>query len=273
MRVITIASKARIKFQRFKKFILKVKEQYLGSSKEEILQAEFIHKKLEIQEQILENISIELHNNIAQVLNLVKLNIHTMSSCDSNMLKEKIADTTSLISGAICDLRNLSRSLNGDFIKNAGLIKSIEQELNRVSKISGLKTSLLIGGIPYKLSPEQELTLFRIFQEALNNIIKHSNASSINVEVNFDFERFVFKIIDNGCGFDVSSVQQSQFEPQGLGIKNIEKRCGIIGATCNITSYRGKETSIAIELPNITFSTFKKFDSEQKLNRNLILKN
>ncbi len=223
---------------------LREKEQLKVTFEKEILQSQ-----LEIQEQTFKNISQEIHDNIGQVLTLAKLNVNTMPDFNSKDLQEKIGDTRELITKAIQDLRDLSKSLNTDFVTNLGLVKSIEYELSIFKKAAGLQTNFVIEGSHYSLSHQKELILFRIFQEGLNNIIKHSKASLVNVFVKYDPNKFLLQITDDGDGFDVSEINKDQNEKQGLGIRNMENRSRIIGAAYNIYSEPGKGTTVKIELP------------------------
>src|SRR5215217_789660 len=95
---------------------------------------EILLAQLEIQEQTLKNISQEIHDNIGQVLSLAKLHINTMSYDDPKGLHDKINDSKHLITKAIQDLRDLSKSLNTDYVTELGLIKSVEYELELIQK-------------------------------------------------------------------------------------------------------------------------------------------
>jgi len=209
---------------------------------------EILESKLEIQEQTLKNISQEIHDNIGQVLSLAKLTINTMNIEMSESLQEKITDSKQLIGKAIQDLRDLSRSLDTDYVTEMGLIKSIEYELQLIKKTGILETSLITEGNIYRLQHQHELILFRIFQEVINNIIKHSKASSLTVNVSYLPHNFLLQISDDGLGFDIASLNNID-KKLGLGIKNIQNRSRLIGANCNIISEPGKGTTVKISLP------------------------
>ena len=153
----------------------------------------------------MKNISQEIHDNIGQVLTLVKLNIKSMSFLKSPELQERIDSSAILLGQAIQDLRNLSKSLHTDFIKEMGLLKSIEYEFELLKKAGGYKTDLIQEGKPYSLSHQNELILFRVFQEVVNNIIKHSRASLIMVKVCYA-DLFEMEIRDDGQGFDYAAL-------------------------------------------------------------------
>ena len=135
-------------------------------------QQTLLQTQLEIQEQTFKNISQEIHDNIGQVLSLAKLNINTMSEATPEILQEKINDSKDLISKAIQDLRDLSKSLNTDYITELGLIRAVEYELEMIKKTGNYKMQFDIEGKAIRLEKQQELIFFRIVQEALHNIIK-----------------------------------------------------------------------------------------------------
>ena len=210
---------------------------------------EILESKLEIQEQTFKNISQEIHDNIGQVLSLAKITINSMDCNDKEMLVEKISTSSQLVSQAILDLRDLSRSLNADAIVEMGLLKSIEYELELINKTGRYQTNLIKEGTHQRLSHKHELILFRIFQEALNNVLKHSKASEINMKINYNSTNFIMHISDNGIGFDASSILSKDNNNLGLGITNITNRAGLIGADFRIISEEGKGTTITIDLP------------------------
>jgi two-component system NarL family sensor kinase len=225
--------------------------QYIGEKKQlqVTFEKEILESKLEIQEQTLKNISQEIHDNIGQVLSLVKLNINTMNSNEPVQLQNKITDSRQLITKAIQDLRDLSRSLNTDYIVESGLSKALEYELDMIKKSGEYQVKFDIEGKQYRLGNQQELIMFRIVQEALHNIIKHAKATIIEVRILFEPDLFTLKIIDNGIGFDASLVEHDDYSKSGLGIRNIRSRANIINTHFKITSTLEKGTTIVLTLP------------------------
>ena len=209
-----------------------------------------MHKaELEIQEQTLKNISQEIHDNIGQVLSLVKLNINTMDCDEPKALQGKINDSRHLITKAIQDLRDLSKSLDTDYVTDMGLVRSVEYELEMIKKTGLFKIQYEIKGTPYKLKPQQELIFFRIVQEALHNIIRHAKATAIDVRLNFDTEVFTLQIADNGVGFDAGQLEVNNYNSLGLGIRNMHNRAGMINADFKLMSALQKGTTVTLTLP------------------------
>lgn len=222
---------------------LREKEQLKVTFEKEILES-----KLEIQEQTLKNISQEIHDNIGQVLSLAKLHINTMSVDDPGALVEKVNDSKKLISKAIQDLRDLSKSLNTDYLTDLGLIKSVEHELELIKKTGSYEIQFSVEAKPYRLEEQQELIFFRIVQEALHNIIKHAKATAIGVQLIFEPAVFTLKITDNGVGFDTSQLEVNNYTGLGLGIRNMYNRASMINTDFKLVSAPEKGTTISLAL-------------------------
>jgi two-component system, NarL family, sensor kinase len=137
-------------------------------------QEELLKTQMEIQEQTFKTISQEIHDNIGQMLSLAKLNLSKFEM-DRQNSDEAVLSAKDLVSHAVTSLRDLSKTLNTDTISTIGLVKSIELELQLVEKTTGIKTRMQSNGHATKLSPQQELILFRIVQEGLHNSIKHAS--------------------------------------------------------------------------------------------------
>jgi len=208
-----------------------------------------LQTQLEIQEQTFKNISQEIHDNIGQVLSLAKLNLNRMDINKQQDLEEKIKDSKNLVSKAIQDLRDLSKTLNTDNIAAIGLIKAIEYELGMIRKTGSHKTSLLIGGQVTRLDAHKELILFRIVQEVLNNILKHAGAKEITIQADYKSESFQLVIKDDGNGFDLAPLNNPDNNDTGLGIRNMHNRARMIGADFSIQSALGSGTEVKMILP------------------------
>jgi two-component system, NarL family, sensor kinase len=216
---------------------------------QKLMKADFekalLQTQLEIQEQTLRTISQEIHDNVGQVLSLAKLNLNTLDMNGSNK-EQKIKSSIQLVSKAINDLRDLSRSLNGDKIADLGLQDAIDNELKIIANTGQFKTELMVSGDPYKLQQQQEMVLFRIVQEALNNTVKHSKARNINIEMHYETAAFKMAINDNGEGFAATELEATE---TGIGLNNMKNRASLVGALFSIQSLPGSGTSVLIQLP------------------------
>lgn len=228
-------------------------QQIIRKKREEQLQMEFqqtlLQSQLEIQEQTLQNISQEIHDNIGQILSLTKLNLGTMDIAKPDQLQQKIEDSKKLVGKAIQDLRDLSKSLNTDYVSAMGLTEAINYELEMIRKSGAYTTTLQIEGSPIKLEAQKELITFRIIQEVINNIIKHAKANTIHIQLTYTPEIFSIIVNDNGAGFDLTPIETNGNNKPGLGLHNMDKRAQLIGASFSISSILGAGTTATLVLP------------------------
>lgn len=198
--------------------------------------------QLEVQEQTLEHISREIHDNIGLSLTLAKLNLNAFNDASPER-NEKIKESTSLISKAIQDLSSISHSLNTNLIESNGLIKALEEEIKRVNKTGIVAIELKIAGEPLFLDNQKELLLFRIAQEAVNNIIKHAAASKALINLIYSSSQLQIKISDNGNGVSMDNLSNG-----GTGILNMKARTKLLEGNFNIDS-TSLGTTIKITIP------------------------
>jgi len=208
-----------------------------------------LQTQLEIQEQTLRTISQEIHDNVGQVLSLAKLNLNTLDIEEGVNKEQKIESSIQLVSKAINDLRDLSRSLNGDKIADLGLQDAIDNELKIIANTGHFATQMITSGEPYKLPPQHEMVLFRIVQESLNNTLKHSKAKNIYIELFYEMDVFKMIINDDGGGFDAGRLEATE---TGIGLSNMKNRASLVGALFSIQSNPGHGTSVFIQLPYTT---------------------
>ena len=229
----------RLYYKRNKEFIIEV-EDIRVKHEQNILST-----KIEIQEQTFENISREIHDNIGQKLSLAKLHLNILKSENSIDKNDKLIGTLNLISAAIEDLGDLSRSISADFIQNNGLIKAIEFEVRQLKKLNKFDIHFILNGETLFLTNQKELIIFRVLQESLNNIIKHANCSQIRIWLSFGEKQLILGISDNGIGFNqIESPNNS-----GNGLGNMKKRADSIGANLQIQSASSKGTQLILTIP------------------------
>jgi signal transduction histidine kinase len=106
------------------------------------------------------------------------------------------------------------------------------------------KTDLLVTGEAFEISLQFKLVLFRVVQEVLNNIVKHANASSINISINYQHDMLMIVIKDNGRGFDLKELESNK----GIGFRNMVNRMRLINGLIKVNSVAEKGSSITIEL-------------------------
>lgn len=205
---------------------------------------EILTTRIEVQEQTLNYISQELHDNIGQVLSFVKLNLGTTANMQDEQKQRKINESRDLLAQVIADLRDLSKSLSFQQISQFGLVPAMNIEIDRVNKSGLIEITVAVSGAPYSLGEQRELVLFRIFQEALNNALKYAHARTLGINLLYAADLFNLTIADDGVGFLVDDTGKTT----GAGLKNMESRAALIGATATLQSSPGKGCIIKVNL-------------------------
>ena len=147
-----------------------------------------------------------------------------------------------MISESILDLSDISRNLSSEIIICDGLFHGLNFTTEQLKKSGFKNVDLKISGSPVFLTSNQELFIFRIIQESLNNIIKHAEAKSIYIILHYAIKFLTLEIIDDGKGFDTNKLSL------GNGLKNIKRRAIILKGDANFSSEPGK-TIISIKIP------------------------
>lgn len=194
-------------------------------------------------------ISRDLHDNVGQILSFVKLTLGTIAGQTEQDKQSRIDESRNLLSQAISDLRNISKNLSFQTVSHLGLTKIIEAEIDRINKSGLIEIEMTISGEITNLGEQRELILFRIFQETLNNTLKHADASLFKIHLQFKAESFNLTLADDGLGFVVADQLSIG---SGSGLKNIESRAAQIGAIATITSSPGNGCTIGIILNHLT---------------------
>lgn len=204
---------------------------------------EFKQKIIEQQESEWKVIAGELHDSIGQ--NLSAINIYLQQELkNSPEPSKKVIDASSLVMETVDEVRRISQRLYPKQIERLGLTVSIEAMIERISSASGIKFSCSIDNIDNALTRENEVQYFRVVQELLNNIMKHSGAKNVIFNVRKSVMLIVTEINDDGIGFE--AVNPAKL---GFGLINIDERLRMIKAVHELTSEKDKGTKFKITVP------------------------
>jgi len=212
---------------------------------------ELLTSRIEVQSETFKYIAEELHDNIGQLLAVARLHLNMLEHVSSTEAPEFIQHTNEIIGQAVQEVRALTKSFDCDFVRDFGLVASLSLQLERIEKSRKFKTSLVSSGNPLSSAHEREILLFRIAQEVLNNIIKHSEAVSIEVEIVYTDDWIRLKIEDDGHGFEPELLHEWQSSGSGAGLKNMHRRAVMLGGTCILESKLGIGTIVIITIPEI----------------------
>lgn len=209
-----------------------------------VFDQQLMQARLEIQEQTFTYLSEEIHDNVGQLLSLVKIQLSTLE--ESSVLDlDLVRETKENAAKAFRDLRSLAKGLHTGHIRSQSILLSVEQEAQRVSKAASLEISITTDGEEKKLSEENQLILFRIIQECLQNCFKHAEASFVNIGFTWYSDNLRVRIRDDGKGFDVDRALAGH---SGLGLNNILNRARLTGGSADIKSRPGEGTVVTIQV-------------------------
>jgi two-component system NarL family sensor kinase len=195
------------------------------------------------QEDEKARLSKELHDSVGAVLSLIKLNISSITTPDAT--NQKILDSTkSLATNAIREVRNISHDLMPNVLQKAGLQAALEEMIESVSASGAIDISLSYT-LPGRLPAEMERNIFRIVQEATNNIIRHAAATKEEINIGSESGRLLIVISDNGTGFDKNILSKIT----GNGLNNIFSRINAMKGDVEIETSLGNGARINITIP------------------------
>jgi len=206
-----------------------------------------LRTQIEIQEQTFQNISRDIHDNISLSLTLAKLNLNTLDWLDIESAYRSVKASANIIGTAITNLSNLSRSMSPDMIRNIGLIRALRNEADKLVDMARLDVRCEVRGEPVFMDSEKELVVFRIVQEAFNNIIRHAHASQVWLYLNYNFGYLDIQIKDNGTGFDTGELDDRK--DAGAGLNNMRTRARMLGGRFTIESGKRNGTQILVTVP------------------------
>lgn len=218
---------------------------------QEDFKQEMVNSKMELQEQVLNSVSEEIHDNLGQMLSVVKLNLVKLGRMASRDEAETqvIGELKEQVSGVINDMRSISKTLSKDFVADFGLTESLKVELARIQRTGEIDAVFNTEGEDIlHLDGQSQIVLFRIAQELINNAIKHAEAKQIKAMVKFSDDSLTMIIEDNGNGFDLTAVKTKNSANSGNGLRNMKNRVKIIGGVLNLESIIGTGTKATIEI-------------------------
>lgn len=211
---------------------------------------ELLHTRLEVQEQALNQVSQEIHDNIGQSLSVAQANLDFLTGVSDAIQSQKlIDDSRRILHKALNDLRNVSHVLNSENINRIGLEESLRKELDYLSSYNKIQFYLHADGEPDALSNEQELMIFRIAQEGLANIIKHANASEVQIRLDYKPSHFEMSIQDNGIGIKMEAEKNGNGSGKGIGLINMKQRAKVMNGQLSVASPTAGGTTVTLNLP------------------------
>lgn len=225
-------------------YFLKKKNNYLVEKMEAELyfQSELIKTRIEIKDETLSEISKELHDNIGQIISVGIMQLNMYLNNENLTQRNELNDLKDILAKSLDEIRILSRIINKDNLLQSNFIEAIKQDLERIKKLKKIHYKYTLTGDIPEISEEHDLFIYRIFQEALHNSLKHSHSEKFEVHITTTDTIFCLKIKDFGIGYDALKTNSGQ----GLG--NMKLRARLIGANLIMNSDTSG-TAVTLEYP------------------------
>ena len=228
----------------------KLAEEALRESRKKLRRlSSYLLKAQEIERR---RISLELHDELGQALTALKLQIGSIKKklrADELGLREDCEHTLKYVDQIIENVRRLSHDLSPSILEDLGLDASLRLLLKEFAKHSNVTVRMDAADVDGFFSAENQVIIYRIFQEALTNIKKHAEALHIWATIKHHDGRVTFRIRDDGKGFDVKQPLSKSSDERVLGLTAMDERARMLGGKLSISSRKGQGTEIFVQIP------------------------
>lgn len=208
---------------------------------------------IKAQELERNRIALDLHDNVAQTLASLKIACDTILDQEpgiSDQTLMRFKNFSVLLKGGIDSVRELAYNLRPPGIDQLGIIKTLSQLCSEFTAAYKIKADFQSWGIEgLKLSADTQINLYRLLQEALSNVKKHSGAKNINVKLVSSHPNIILRVEDDGKGFNVDTRSQEAINEKRMGLQGMHERARMLGGRMKIISRRGEGTKVIIEVP------------------------
>lgn len=212
-------------------------------------------KVIHVQEEERKRVARDIHDGPAQLLTnlVIKTELcEKLMDIDIMKAKEELSDIRKCARESINDIRGIIYNLRPMSIDDIGFVPAIQRYIEDFEKDTRIDTSLTILSQIDLEDRIKNLSIFRIVQEALNNIKKHSQADTAKVKIDMEGDNINIYIEDDGVGFDINEVERPDCEEGGFGLINIKERAELLKGNFNIKSEINRGTSVMVSIPRKT---------------------
>jgi signal transduction histidine kinase len=211
---------------------------------------ELSERQVQLREETLRAVSRELHDGVGQALAAIKVDLASIEQTgdDAAVLRERVREVQTQVTDLIQEVRRMSQLLRPSMLDDLGLVPSLRMLVESVGARAGIAITLGTPPTERRLPPAIEVLLFRVTQEALTNIVKHSHARTGHVELRLDATRAMLTITDDGVGFDVDRMRRNP-TPNGVGLLGMRERVAYHRGSIDIRSRLREGVRIALSIP------------------------
>ncbi len=230
------------------------KERLLAAVRQQRTQLRLLtHKLNEVQESERRQLARELHDEMGQALTAIRMDLAVIEKAlptgTSALLSERLSEASQLTERTLEQIRELSLNLRPPMLDDLGLVPTLRWYIKRYASRTNIQTELNVWGGERRLPSIVETSIFRVLQEALTNVARHAQATTIMLNLRYAPQLIIAQVKDNGCGFDVENVQMQATSVRGMGLLGMRERLTLLDGTFQIESQVGKGTQLSFEIP------------------------
>lgn len=197
--------------------------------------------QLEVQEQTFQQIGKELHDNVGQLLSTSRMLIG-LTERELQNPPDTLLTANATLAQAIHELRTLAKSMDKEWLERFSFLENIQTMIERINAGKMIHAEL-IQETTLPLNSEQQIILYRTVQEAIQNVIKHADATHMRIEILKEEEGYLITVSDDGKGFDAHTVAGN------MGLNNMRHRIALLSGSISYNSIKEKGTTVTIRLP------------------------
>ncbi len=223
--------------------------------KKEAARSQLLEALIDAQEEERKRVARDLHDQLGATLSGLTMSIEaaeqSLAKSDDPM-KDRLQRTKVLATQALDETHKMILDLRPVALDELGLVPAIRADAETRLQPRGIEVQVNVNGERRRLSPGLELTLFRIAQEAINNIARYANARRVDIAFGFEDSLVTVTIADDGQGFDLQAISSSEDKTRGLGLLGMAERAHLAGGSFHIESQVGQGTRLTITMPALT---------------------
>ena len=223
------------------------------------------------QEEERKRVARELHDDTVQSLIAINQRLELIRNTlddDPDEVQARLTEVKTMVTGAIASVRQFSRDLRPLTLEDLGLAAAMQYLVNQLGQSEHIETSLEVDGNIDDLSPDMEVAIYRILQEALNNVKKHARATQVKVLAKFTKKQVKLTVYDNGRGFEVPEALTDFASAGNFGVMGLEERAQLFGGNLSIRSEPYQGTTVRVVIPRESALTPLEFARLSTLSQN-----
>jgi signal transduction histidine kinase len=232
-------------------------EAHVAKQTEEIRQQQaltqqLLRRAITAQEEERAHLSREMHDGVGQMLTAVELSLDRLAKflpVEDHNAQERLERARTLIGQALTDLRRIIAALRPGVLDQLGLAPALRWLGEHLLRPLGISVTIEIEGLQERLPGEIETILFRIAQEAMSNVARHSQAGHVNIQVRYDDGQVTMTLTDDGQGYDLAAISPPVDHSRGLGLASMQERASLAGGRVTIESQPGQGSAVHVVVP------------------------